>query len=225
MRDNLSESFLDARRLALSDQMQSSATLPSSSRPPPPLPQAQGDTALCPCPPRCWGTCKRCRKERCDRPADHEESCWCGCDRPTPPPTPPADSRLPPSSPHVQRERPHDREMKKWRALDKWASLVSKYWRALWASQALDLPVATERAKSILEPCDRRYLHHTQDDDEAVVNVPIAKLLELIRRHRHEKMLRSIIGGWRYVTVCLWAPQEAPASPHQRHASGRPLWP
>ena len=116
------------------------SSMPSSSRPPPPLPQAQGDTALCPCPPRCWGTCKRCRKERCDKPADHEESCWCGCDRPTPPPTPPSDSRLPPSSPHVQRERPHDRVMKKWRALDKWASLVSKYWRALWASQALDLP-------------------------------------------------------------------------------------
>ena len=29
--------------------------------------------------------------------------------------------------------------MKKLRALDKWASLVSKYWRAVWASQALDL--------------------------------------------------------------------------------------
>ena len=85
------------------------------------------------------GTCQRCRKERCDRPADHEESCWCGCDRPTPPPTPPSDSRMPPSSPHVQRERPQDRVMKEWRALDQWASLVSKYWRAVWASQALDL--------------------------------------------------------------------------------------
>ena len=30
--------------------------------------------------------------------------------------------------------------MKKWRALDQWASLVSNYWRALWVSQALDLP-------------------------------------------------------------------------------------
>ena len=132
-------------RLALPHSCDSSAGAPC----------AVGDTALCPCPPRCWGTCKRCRKERCDRPADHEESCWCGCDRPTPPPTPPSDSRLPPSSPHVQRERPHDRVMKKWRALDKWASLVSKYWRALWASQALELPVATERARSILEPRDR----------------------------------------------------------------------
>ena len=35
--------------------------------------------------------------------------------------------------------------------------------------------------------------------------VPIAQVLQLIRRHRHEKMLRSIIGGWRYVTVCWWA--------------------
>ena len=131
---NRFESFLDARRGAMWDQMQSYSTLPSSPRPPPPLSQAQGDTALCPCPPPCWGTCKRCRKERCDRPADHEESCWCRCDRPTPPPTPPSDSRLPLSSPHVQRERPHDRLMKKWRALDQWASLVSKYWRALWAS-------------------------------------------------------------------------------------------
>ena len=29
--------------------------------------------------------------------------------------------------------------MKEWRALGPWASLVSKYWRAVWASQALDL--------------------------------------------------------------------------------------
>ena len=35
---NRSESFLDARRGAMWDQMQSSSTPPSSSRPPPPLP-------------------------------------------------------------------------------------------------------------------------------------------------------------------------------------------
>ena len=71
--------------------------------------------------------------------------------------------------------------------------------------KAMNTLVATERARSILEPRGRRYLHHTQDDDEALVIVPIAQLLQLIRRHRHEKMLRSIIGGWRYVTVCWWA--------------------
>ena len=40
-----------------------------------------------PYPPRCWGTCAHCGAERCDRPAEHDDECWCGCNDPPPPPS------------------------------------------------------------------------------------------------------------------------------------------
>ena len=67
--------------------------------------------------------------------------------------------------------------------------------------KAMQTPVATDRREKLLQelpshadPCptpeDWFYGIH-----EALVIVPIAQLLQLNRRHRHENMLRSIISS------------------------------
>ena len=73
-----------------------------------------------------------------------------------------------------------------------WIDLTRSVTPLLWLKQLCLVKTETETMKAM-------------DDDEALVIVPIAQVLQLIRRHRHEKMLRSIIGGWSYVTVCLRA--------------------